>query len=190
MKYAVFVPDGACDYPIDELGKKTPLEAAKIPNMNFIAAEGKVGITNTIPKGFAPASDVANLSILGYNPRRYYTGRGPLEAANMGIDVKDDEAVFRCNLVTIDGIGEGRTMADYSAGHISERESKPLMELIDKELGSDKVKFYHGKSYRNLVIFKVRSPDEIKFLMKTVCMPPHDIIGDSISKHLPSGKAA
>src|SRR3989338_8877795 len=115
MKYAVFVPDGACDYPIDELGKKTPLEAAKIPNMNFIAAEGKVGISNTIPKGFAPASDVANLSILGYDPSVYYSGRGPLEGANMGIEIKEGEVALRCNLVTIDN----DTMVDYSAGQIT-----------------------------------------------------------------------
>ena len=110
MKYIVLVGDGMADYPIKELGNKTPLEAAKIPNMNFIAKNGRVGLVHTIPQGFAPASDVANLSIIGYDPVKYYSGRGPLEAANMGIKLGPDDIAFRCNLVTIDRGTDGRLL--------------------------------------------------------------------------------
>ncbi|MDP6685969.1 MAG: phosphoglycerate mutase, partial [Candidatus Omnitrophota bacterium] len=147
MKYIVLVGDGMVDRPLEELDGKTPLEVAKIPNMDFIAREGRVGLANMIPTRMAPASDVANLSILGYNPRRYYTGRGPLEAANMGINLKEDEVAFRCNLVTVgDGI-----MSDYSAGHISSDEAATLIKELDKKLGSNEIKFYVGMSYRHLV---------------------------------------
>ncbi len=186
MKYAILVGDGMSDYPIADFGNKTPLDIAKIPNMNDIVKHGTIGLVKTVPTGMKPASDIANLSIMGYDPKIYYTGRGPLEAANIGIELAEDEIAFRCNLIT----ANNDILADYSAGHISERESKILMELLDKELGSDKVKFYHGKSYRNLVVFKTRSADEIKDLMRTACTPPHDISGGSISKHLPSGKGA
>jgi len=179
MKYAILVGDGMSDYPIPELGDKTPLDVAKIPNMNDIVKHGMVGLVKTIPPGMNPASDVANLSIMGYDPKTYYTGRGPLEAANIGIELSGDEVAFRCNLVT----ANNDTMADYSAGHISERESKSLMEFLNEKLGSDRIKFYHGKSYRNLVVFKTRSPDELADLMKTVCVPPHDITGKPISRH-------
>lgn len=184
MKYVLLVPDGACDYPLDELGGKTPLEVAKIPNMNFIAKNGQVGITNTIPKGFTPASDVANLSILGYDPVKYYSGRGPLEAANMGIEILDGEAAFRCNFVTIDN----DTMLDYSAGHITSKEAAILIEILDKAIGSQKIKFYHGVGYRHLIVLKDKSI--IKSLLKTKCVPPHDITGYKISKNLPKGPAA
>lgn len=184
MKYVVFVPDGACDYPIDELDKKTPLEAAKIPIMNSIAAGGKVGITNTIPKGFAPASDVANLSILGYDPSVYYSGRGPLEAANMGIEIKEGEVALRCNLVTIDN----DTMVDYSAGHITSKEAAELIKAIDKGLGTDKISFYPGVGYRHLMV--VRDKTHSLALLKTKCIPPHDITGYKVSKNLPKGPGA
>lgn len=182
MKYIVLVGDGMGDRPIEDLGGKTVLEAAKIPNMNFIAENGKVGLTNMIPSRMSPASDVANLSILGYNPKKYYTGRGPLEAANMGIDLKEDEVAFRCNLVTI----SGERMADYSAGHISNEEAKSIIKELNSKLGSDDIKFYPGVSYRHLMIFKCKDKSIQEGFVNTKCTPPHDIAGKIINRFLPA----
>ncbi|MDD3904942.1 MAG: cofactor-independent phosphoglycerate mutase [Candidatus Omnitrophica bacterium] len=186
MKYAILVGDGMSDYPIAELDGKTPLEVSKIPNMNEMAQEGLVGLVKTIPRGMKPASDIANMSILGYDPKAYYTGRGPLEAANIGIEIEEDEVAFRCNFVTINN----NIMADYSAGHISDKESKALIECLSQKLGSDRVKFYHGKSYRNLLVVKAKSPDELADLKKANCVPPHDIALKDITKSLPEGRGA
>ena len=186
MKIAILVGDGMSDYPIEELGNKTPLEVAKIPNMNEMASAGMIGLVKTVPRGMKPASDIANLSIFGYDPKTYYKGRGPLEAANIGVEVAEDEIAFRCNLVT----ANNDTMADYSAGHITDKESKLLMKFIDQKLGAEKIKFYHGKSYRNLMVLKTRSRDELNSFMKTVCTPPHDITGKNISMNMPKGKAS
>jgi 2,3-bisphosphoglycerate-independent phosphoglycerate mutase len=186
VKYAILVGDGMSDYPIQDLENKTPLEVAKIPNMNDIATQGRLGLVKTVPRGMKPASDIANLSILGYDPKTYYSGRGPLEAANIGIEIGQDEVAFRCNLVTI----SNDTMADYSAGHISEKESKELLEYLNEKLSSDKVRFYHGTSYRNLVVIKTRSLDELSDFMKTACTPPHDISDNDIKGHLPKGRGA
>ncbi|MFA5338870.1 MAG: cofactor-independent phosphoglycerate mutase [Candidatus Omnitrophota bacterium] len=184
MKYIVLVGDGMADYPIKELGNKTPLEAAKVPNMDFIAKNGRAGLVHTIPEGFAPASDVANLSIIGYDPAKYYSGRGPLEAANMGIKLGPDDIAFRCNLVTIDQ----ERMADYSAGHITSEEAATLIKFLDKKLGSDMIKFYPGVSYRHLMIVRDGSLKEA--LRATDCEPPHDITGMKIKSHLPKGDGA
>lgn len=186
MKYAILVGDGMSDYPIDVLNDRTPLDVAKIPNINDIVKHGSIGLVKTVPPGMKPASDVANLSIMGYDPKSYYTGRGPLEAANIGIELAEGEIAFRCNLVT----ASDDTLVDYSAGHISERESKTIMEYLDEKLGSDSVRFYHGKSYRNLLVLKTRSPAEIAELMDAPCVPPHDITGRSVSKHLPRSRGA
>lgn len=186
MKIAILVGDGMSDHPIPELGNKTPLEVAKIPNMNAIAKAGTVGLVKTVPRGMKPASDVANLSILGYDPKLYYSGRGPLEAANIGIEVAEDEVAFRCNLIT----ASNDMLADYSSGHITDKESKTLMEFLNERLGSDRIKFHHGKSYRNLVVIKTRSKGELTELIKTDCTPPHDVSGQPIRKHLPKGKGA
>jgi len=186
MKYAILVGDGMSDYPIPELGDKTPLEAAKIPHMNEMVKKGMIGLVKTVPGGMKPASDIANLSILGYDPRTYYTGRGPLEAANIGIELAEDEIAFRCNLVTVNN----DIMDDYSAGHISDKESKTLIEYINGKLGTDRIKFYHGKSYRHLMVVKAKSQDELNGLMKTACTPPHDITGKDISKYYPKGREA
>jgi len=182
MKYIILVGDGMGDRPIEDLGGKTVLEAAKIPNMDFIAEKGKVGLTNMIPTRMLPASDVANLSILGYNPKKYYTGRGPLEAANMGIDLQDDEVAFRCNLVTI----SDDKMADYSAGHISNEEAKSIIEELDSKLGTEDIKFYPGVSYRHLVVFRCKDKEEQENFVKTKCAPPHDIAGKAIHGFLPA----
>jgi 2,3-bisphosphoglycerate-independent phosphoglycerate mutase len=184
MKIIVLVCDGMADEPLEQLGGKTPLEAAKTPFMDELAREGKVGLTRTIPPGFTPASDVGNLSILGYDPRRYYCGRGPLEAANMGVALQEGDVAFRCNLVTVDG----DTLVDYSAGHIRSEEAARLIQHLDAALGSDGLRFYPGVQYRHLAVF--RDPRRTEDLLKTVCLPPHDIMGWKISEHLPKGPAA
>lgn len=183
MKYIVLVPDGMADYPIEELDNRTPLEAAKTPNMDFLAQNGQIGLVKTIPDNFIPASDVANLSILGYDPLKYYTGRGPLEAANLGINLADDEVAFRCNFITY----ENDKLIDYSAGHIKIEESQILIKFLNEKLGSNTIKFYPGISYRNLMV--VKSPDYLE-ISKIACLPPHDIIGQDIKRNLPKAKSA
>ncbi|MEI6513008.1 MAG: cofactor-independent phosphoglycerate mutase [bacterium] len=186
MKYVIMVGDGMSDRPIKELNGKTPLEVAKIPAMNEIVKAGMIGTVKTIPNGLKPGSDVANLAVLGYDPKVYYTGRGPLEAANMGVEIAKDEVAFRCNLVTV----ENDILADYSAGHITNKESSLLISFLKESMGSESIRFIHGKSYRHLVIFKTKSPDELDELVKTVTTPPHDIMGATLSNHLPKGRIA
>ena len=187
MKYAILVGDGMSDYPVPELDNRTPLEVAKIHNINEIVKNGMIGLVKTVPRGMKPASDIANLSILGYDPKIYYTGRGPLEASNISVEIGADEVAFRFNLIT----ANNDTLIDYSAGHIKEKESNILMRYLDEKLGTDRIKFYHGKSYRNLVVIKTKSQGyETDDLMKTICKPPHDITGKKISRNLPSGKTA
>jgi len=183
MKYIILVPDGMADYPIAELDGRTPLDVAHTANMDFIAKNGKIGEVKTIPKDMAPGSDVANLSILGYDPLVYYTGRGPFEAANLDIELSDNDVVFRCNLITY---GDDK-LIDYSAGHISTKEAKVLIKALDKELGNERVRFYSGVSYRHLMVVKAETPSD---LLKIKCFAPHDIMGRSISKHLPKGNLA
>jgi 2,3-bisphosphoglycerate-independent phosphoglycerate mutase len=183
MKYIVLVGDGMADRPIKELGERTPLEAARTPNMDFIAKMGRLGRIKTIPDKMNPASDVANLSIMGYDPKKYYTGRGPLEAANLGIELEDDDVAFRCNLIT----ASGDTLIDYSAGHISSKEAAILIKFIDQNLGTNRIRFYPGVSYRHLMLVK-RGIDE--HLENLECKPPHDIAGQNYLKNLPKGDAA
>ncbi len=181
MKYIIIVPDGAADYPCEELEGKTPLEVAETPNMDYLAKEGLIGRVRTIPKGFNPSSDVANLSLLGYSPQKYYTGRGPLEAANMGIELSSKDVAFRCNLITeVDGV-----LSDYSAGHISNREAHILIETLNKHLSNSQVRFFPGVSYRHLMVFKEGFELE---LHKLKTYPPHDIMGSPTDKFLPKGK--
>lgn len=183
MKYVVLVADGAADYPIEELGGRTPFEAARTPNLDYIAKHGRLGRVNTIPAKMNPASDVANLSILGYDPKKYYSGRGPLEAANLGVDMEDDDVAFRCNLIT----ASSDRLIDYSAGHISSKEARKLIEFVNLKLGSNKIIFYPGISYRHLMLVKRGAEQHLQLLK---CLPPHDISGKSISKHLPKGDNA
>lgn len=181
MKYIVLVADGMADYPIPELGERTPLEAARTPNLDFIAMHGRLGRIQTIPEKMTPASDVANMSILGYNPKEFYCGRGPLEAANLGIELEEGDVAFRCNLVT----ATADTMVDYSAGHISSKEAAILIRAVDEKLGKGNFRFYPGISYRHLMLAKngaLDSLDQVK------CVAPNDIPGKSISRHLPKGK--
>ena len=183
MKYIVLLADGMGDYPIERLNGYTPLEVAKTPNMDFIAAHGKSGLVATVPKNMTPASDVANLSILGYDPAKYYTGRGPLEAAYMGIELHSDEVAFRCNLVNV----YQDKMLDYSAGHISTKEAEQLISVLNRDLGSEQVTFYTGVSYRHLLVLKHARGFEA---LSAKCIPPHDITGQKISRNLPRGKGA
>lgn len=183
MKYVILVADGMADYPLDELEGRTPLEIAKTPNMDFVAQTGIVGEASMIPKGMPVGSDVANLSIFGYNPKEYYSGRGPLEAVNIGVKLSKDDVAFRCNLVTY----FEDTLIDYSAGHISTREAKILIELLNKRLATKYIKFYAGVGYRHVMCVKPtkRYPE-----FTTDCIPPHDITGKSISRSLPKGKGS
>ncbi len=182
-KYIVLVGDGMADYPIEELGMRTPLEAARTPNMDFIAKNGILGQAKTIPDKMTPASDVANLSILGYDPKKYYSGRGPLEAANLGIELEEDDVAFRCNLIT----ASGDTLLDYSAGHIKSTEAEKLIKFLDQKLGTNKIRFFNGMSYRHLLL--VKRGAELK-LQDLKCRAPHDIAGQSIKKNLPKGDNA
>jgi 2,3-bisphosphoglycerate-independent phosphoglycerate mutase len=177
MKYAVIVPDGMADDPREELEGKTPVEAARTPNMDRIAREGRLGRVKLIPRGMAPASDVANMAVLGYDPDRYYTGRAPLEAASMGVALGGDDWALRCNLVTV---SEG-VMEDYSAGHISTEEATLVIDFINERIGSSQLEFRPGVSYRHLMVLRGR-PD-----FSVVTTPPHDITGKPIDGHLPGG---
>ena len=151
--------------------------------MDFIARFGRLGRIKTIPDKMSPGSDVATFSIFGYDPLKYYTGRGPLEAANLGIKLEDNDVAFRCNLVTV----YNDKMVDYSAGHISSLEAKRLIEFIDQKLGNEKIKFYPGVSYRNIMLVKEGMQDN---LIEIESYPPHDIMGENIQKYLPKGKNA
>jgi len=176
MKYVILIGDGMSDRPLKALGGKTPLEVAKTPNLDYLARNGIAGTVRTVPKGMQPGSDVANLSLFGYDPRKYYSGRGPLEALNMGIKLSKDDVVFRCNTVTVK---KGK-MADYSAGHIKTSDAKQLIKFLDKEIGGKRFKFYPGVSYRHLMVVKGIG-DNVK------CTPPHDISGRPIKGYLPKG---
>lgn len=184
MKYAVLVGDGMGDYPINELGERTPLEVAKTLNMDTVARKGQVGIAQTIPKEMLPGSDVANLAILGYDPGKYYAGRAGLEAANIGVTLEKGDVALRCNLITI----EEDKIIDYSAGHISTKEARIVIEFLNQRLGSGSVQFYPGVSYRHLLVIK--GAPEAEALLQVKCIPPHNIIGQSVSRNLPQGDEA
>ncbi|WP_321420396.1 cofactor-independent phosphoglycerate mutase [uncultured Methanomethylovorans sp.] len=178
MKYVILIGDGMADEPLAELGGKTVLQKAKTPNMDYIAAQGRAGLAQTVPEEMHPGSDVANMSIVGYDPKKYYSGRAPLEAASMGIQLDADDVAFRCNLITI----ENGLIADYSSGHISSEEASELIKSVDTKLGKDGVSFYPGISYRHLMVTKNN------FGAKTECTPPHDVIGEKKSDYMPKGK--
>lgn len=176
-KYIILIGDGMGDYPLDELDGLTPLEKANTPTLDSISSKGELSLVKTVPDGYPPGSDVANLSLLGYDPQKYYTGRAPLEAASMGIDLATDEIAYRCNLVTVESNNDDKVaMLDYSAEHITTEEAKVLIEALDKKLGSDRVRFCPGISYRHLMILKGDVPD-----IQTV--PPHDYTGQDVSVH-------
>jgi 2,3-bisphosphoglycerate-independent phosphoglycerate mutase len=174
MKYIVLLGDGMADLPIDALEGKTPLQVARTPNMDSLARGGEIGLVRTVPEHFSPGSDVANLSVLGYTPETYFTGRAPLEAASMGIELSADDVAFRCNLVTI----EKEQMTDFSAGHISTAEAKVLIEDLERNLSDHQISFYAGVSYRHLMVWRHGKDG-------AVCTPPHDITGQAIGGFLP-----
>jgi 2,3-bisphosphoglycerate-independent phosphoglycerate mutase len=180
MKYALILPDGAADEPIGELDGQTALEAARTPNMDAIAEMGRIGTVRTVPDGFLPGSDVATLSVVGYDPRKYYTGRAPLEAVAQKIRLENDELVFRCNLVTI----VDDVMEDFSAGHISQKEAERLVADLQAAMGDERIRFHTGVSYRHLMTMKNATGVKVK------CTPPHDIPGEKIAGYLPSGKGS
>ncbi|MDD5556752.1 MAG: cofactor-independent phosphoglycerate mutase [bacterium] len=182
MKYAVLIGDGMADYPIPDLGNRTPLELARTPALDLLARSGAGGTVRTVPDGMEPASDVANLAILGVDPSRHYTGRGPLEAASMGIDLEDDEMAFRCNLVTV---SDGR-MADYSGGHISSAEARVLIEILAGRFAGRGVRFQSGVGYRHLLVVPRRLLEDGEGPLR--CVPPHDITGKAVAPHLPAGR--
>jgi 2,3-bisphosphoglycerate-independent phosphoglycerate mutase len=188
MKYAIIIPDGASDEPSVALGGKTPFEAARIPFMDDLARSGVLGRSRNVPDQFLPASDVATLSLFGYDPSRYYTGRAPLEVVAMGIELGPLDWAVRCNLVTIN---EGR-MTDFTAGHISSPEAAALIESIRETLSQrfHGVEFYPGVSYRNAMVVREQTGDAPRLSEKTCSTPPHDIPDLMVANYLPSGTGA
>ena len=180
MKLVILLGDGMADHPIEKLGGKTPLAAAETPNMDRIAREGWGGLARNVPPGMPPGSDIANLSVMGYDPKKYYSGRAPLEAAAMGVPLGPEDVAFRCNLVTVDR--DRRIMVDYSAGHVTSEEGRELIEALRKARPATRL--HPGVSYRNLL---VQSGDEG---LKAICTPPHDITGQPIDGHLPRGEGS
>jgi 2,3-bisphosphoglycerate-independent phosphoglycerate mutase len=184
MKYVVVLGDGMADTPVAELGQRTPLQCARKPNIDRLAKLGEVGLVKTVPEGMPPASDVANLSVMGYDPKKYYTGRSPLEAVSIGIDLAENDVAFRCNLVTLsdDGDYADKTMLDYSSDEISTTEARTLIGEIDRRFRSSDIAFYPGVSYRHCMVWK-NGP------LKCGLTPPHDISLKGVRQHLPKGPA-
>jgi 2,3-bisphosphoglycerate-independent phosphoglycerate mutase len=183
MKYAILLGDGMSDWPVPELGNQTPLQAAHTPHMDRLARHGKTGQAWTIPEGMSTGSDVAALTILGYDTRNLYTGRSPLEAASIGIQLQPTDVALRCNLVVLGEADGQRTMADFSGGHITTEEARQLIDTLNAELGSEAFRFYPGVSYRHCLVWR-----EGELGMKLT--PPHDITGRAIAEYLPSGDGA
>ncbi len=180
MKYMIILGDGMADEPIAELGGKTPMEYASTPAMDKLSKMSEIGLVHTIPQGMKPGSDTANLSVLGYDPKIYYTGRSPLEALSIGVDMKPTDIALRCNIVTVsidDLPYEEKTIIDHSSGEISTEEASVLLKAVRRELENEVYKFYDGISYRHLTIW-----DKGEVVPLT---PPHDILGQVIGKYLP-----
>jgi 2,3-bisphosphoglycerate-independent phosphoglycerate mutase len=189
MKYVIVIPDGCADEPVAELGNLTPLQAAKLPNMDRVARAGVVGLSNNVPASLTPASDVATLSLFGYDPLKYYTGRAPLETAAMGIHLGPNDWAVRCNLVNApDG-----HMRDFTAGHISSEDGAPLIKALQNELGGNSIgggtiEFHAGVQYRNILVWRGHSAASL--LDGTKAQPPHDIPDRPVADHLPQGPGA
>ncbi len=183
MKYLVLLGDGMADYRLDELGGRSPLEAARKPAMDALASAGEMGMVRTVPQGLAPGSDVANLSVMGYDPQKHYSGRSPLEAVSIGVTLDEADVTYRANTVTLsdDEPYENKIMLDYSADEITSQEGAQLIASVSAALATDAIRFYAGTSYRNLMVMRGGS---------TACTltPPHDISGKSIAPYLPAGE--
>lgn len=185
MKYLILVPDGAGDEKIEALGDRTPLEVADIENINELAHRGTVGMVKTIPPGVAPGSDAANLSVMGYDPAVYLTGRSPLEAASIGIDMSDTDVAFRTNLITLTGEGayEDLIITDHSSGDISTQEADELIQAVNDAFADENIKFYTGVSYRHcMIVHNGSTAYELT--------PPHDVLTQRAGDHLPKGEGA
>lgn len=177
MKYIIFLGDGMADYPVPELGNKTPLQVAKKPTIDSIAKMGRCGSFITVPEDMPPGSEVANLTVLGYDPKKYYQGRGVIEAASLGVRLEPDDVALRCNLICIQ---EGK-IKNHSAGHITTEEAALLIEEVNRQLSNPDVRFYPGFTYRHLCVLKNGSPD-------IECFPPHDYVGEKALELLPRAK--
>ncbi|MFQ5454800.1 MAG: cofactor-independent phosphoglycerate mutase [Nitrospirota bacterium] len=189
MKYIIVISDGMGDYPIESLNNRTPLEAANVPNMDYLAQNGEIGMAKTTSDGLSPGSDVTNLAILGYDPERYYTGRSPFEAASMGVSLHHGDISYRCNLVTLRDIENGYNfeqitskviMDDYSAGHITSEDAKVIIREINNQLGTEHIQFYSGISYRHLMVWTGGK-------ISKDLTPPHDISGKKVIDYLSGG---
>lgn len=180
MKYVIVLGDGMADEPIESLGNQTPLEAAVTPVMDELASKSEIGLVHTIPEGMKPGSDTANLSVMGYNPKQYYTGRSPLEALSIGVPMKDTDVALRCNIVTLseEEPYEEKRILDHSSGEISTEEAAILLEAVKKELEKEGYRFYVGTSYRHCLIWEQGQVVELT--------PPHDVLGQVIGQHLPA----
>lgn len=180
MKYIIVLGDGMADYPVPELNNKTPLEAANIPNIDWLAQHGETGLVQSVPAGMAPGSDVANLGVMGYNPSRYYTGRSPLEAVSMGISLGDHDVAYRCNLVTVSDEEnlDDQTMIDYSAGEISTEEAAELISALNAQIDFSPGELYAGIGYRHCFVLRNGKAGG-------VLVPPHDIMGKGVADYLP-----
>jgi 2,3-bisphosphoglycerate-independent phosphoglycerate mutase len=183
VKYIILQGDGMADYPLDVLGGKTPLEAARTPNMDWLAVHGVYGIAHVIPAGFPPGSDVGNMSIMGYDPAVYHTGRSPLEAASMGVRLGPTDIAFRCNLVTLGGNGQETFMEDFTSGHIATEEAGEIIRDLDRALSGDGIEFFPGVSYRHLMVWRQGKE-------KMATTPPHDITDQKIAGYMPEGDGA
>lgn len=183
MKYLVMLCDGMADEPNAQLDNSTPMAKAVKPCMDYLASKGEVGMVKTVAEGLKPGSDVANLSVLGYEPAVYYSGRSPLEAASIGIDLKDTDVTLRCNLVTLSDEEnfEDKSMVDYCAGDISTEEARELINYVEEKLGNDIFKFYSGVAYRHCLVWKNGNPHPGELT------PPHDISGRVIKEYIPKG---
>ena len=183
MKYIILLGDGMADYPLRELDNLTPLQAAQTPSMDIIATRGKIGLVQTIPQGLSPGSDIANLSILGYDPNHYLTGRAVYEAASAGVTLESSDVAFRCNLVTLRERDNTTVMEDYSGGHIPTDEARKIIAELNHRLGNNEIQFYPGVSYRHLMVWKGGSE-------RLETTPPHDITGRDVSSYLPRGEGS
>lgn len=182
-KFVILIGDGMSDWPVPALGGKTPLEAARKPNLDSMASEGAVGMVQVVPVEMYPGSDVSNLSILGYDPREVYTGRSPLEAASMGVELGEDDVAVRCNVVCLKHSGADSEMEDFSAGHIGTKEAAELLASLQALVDGKGVRFHPGVSYRHLMVWPGGND-------AVVTTPPHDIHGKKITEYLPKGDGA
>lgn len=183
MKYIVVLGDGMADLPIDDFGGKTILDVANKPNIDYMSTHGELGMVKTVQDGMKPGSDVANLSVMGYDTQKYYTGRSPLEAASMGVHLEDNDVTFRCNLVTLSDEDDysQKTMLDYSSGEISTQEARELIKAVNESLHTDIITFHGGISYRHLMVWTDGS-------LKVDLTPPHDISDRKVTEYLPKGE--